>query len=147
MNALNELNEHLRNGWDQLKDAAKNEDWPAMQRAFREMATVQDLDERSRNLQQQIAGLSHKASPNGNPTLTDSTPFTPVHHFDGRRGTTRPRELRIGAHHVPISINNQIVIATANWIIAQGKTLPRIHNFVHPTNSGFSSSAQIKRLD
>lgn len=64
-----------------------------------------------------------------------------------RRPTTRPKELRIGPYQIPISLNNQIVVATANWILKQGVALPKISNFIHPTDSGFTESAQTKKLD
>ena len=44
------------------------------------------------------------------------------------------------------NIPYQIPIVIANWIIQQGKALPRIPNFVHPSNTGFAPSAQTKEL-
>src|SRR5258708_11956320 len=147
MTTVNELNNYLQAAWHQLAEAAKNNDWPATQQAYRKMATLQDLDQQSRNLQQRIADLSEEVANNGGSSLLRQTAFVP----DGvlgstRRGTKRPRELRIGTHREPIALNNQIVIAVANWILKQGKILPRITNFVHPTNSGFAASAQTRQL-
>jgi hypothetical protein len=148
LNMTNELNEYIRIAWQQIREAAKNQDWPGMEQAFRRMATLQQLDEQSRDLQRRIAGFSNEISPNGQPPHFPQAPFTLDDHVEStRRGTTRPRELRIGTYRAPITLNNQILIATANWILKQGKTLPTIHNFVHPTNSGFGASAQIKRLE
>jgi hypothetical protein len=45
-----------------------------------------------------------------------------------------------------VNYSYQIPIVIANWIIQQGKPLPRIPNFVHPSNSGFASSAHTKEL-
>jgi hypothetical protein len=148
MNKQNELNEHIHTVWHQIKHAANNEDWPATQQAFRRMAGLQDLQERSRLLEEQIVGLLGNTSLNGTPVSTQRTPPIPVDHPDRtRRGTRRPQELRIGTHRVAIGMNNQIPIATANWILKQGGTLPRIQNYVHPNNSGFTASAQTRRLD
>jgi hypothetical protein len=148
MNKQNELSEHIQNTWHQIKDAANNENWPATQQAFRKMTGLQDMQERSRILEEQIAGLSGDKSSNGLPALAQRTPSASVVHPDRtRRGTRRPQELRIGTYRVPIGMNNQIPIATANWILNQGGSLPRIPNFVHPSNSGFTASAQTKRLD
>src|SRR5260370_32605534 len=150
LNSLNELNEDIKNAWLRLKEAVKNEDWPITQQGFRQMAALQDLDQELRNLQQRFAqqrtgGQSNETS------FAQESPHahqTPVGFLENtRRGTKRPRELRIGSQRVPISLNNQITIATANWILKQGRTLPKIHNFIHPTNSGFAPSAPTKRLD
>ena len=75
------------------------------------------------------------------------SPAQPV-YFQSRRkrSTIRPQELRIGTFRKPINIANQIPITTANWLIEQGKTLPTIPNFIHPTNSGFSQSAAPRQL-
>jgi len=64
-----------------------------------------------------------------------------------RRQTIRPSEVQIDDARYSISFANQIPVVIANWIVQQGKTLPRIPNFVHPTNSGFASSAQTKEVD
>jgi len=148
MNELNDINGLIGSTWGHIEKAAKIKDWLEMQQAFRKMAKLQGVSEQLRSLQQQVAGLSKESFPNGHAPVTLPGPLNPVPHFDnGRRGTIRPRELRIGTHREPISINNQIPIATANWIIKQGKVLPTIRNFVQPTNSGFRSSANIRQLD
>jgi hypothetical protein len=143
-----ELNVYIRNAWLQLKDAATKESWPASQEAFRKMERLQNLEQQSRNLQQQIAHLSDADSVSGHIPVTHEAPFVSDNPPDGTRRTTiRPKELRIGTHRLPISINNQIAIATANWILKQGKVIPTIRNFVHPTDSGFPRSATTRRLD
>jgi hypothetical protein len=145
VNKTNGLDNLIKNAWDQLKEAASNENWSAVQQAFRKMATLQELDQQSRSLQQRILD---ELSSTGALPVTPQPPFFPVDHSGRtRRGTRRPKELRIGPYHLPISINNQIAVATANWILKQGKMLPKMSNFVHPTNSGFAVSAQTRRLD
>jgi hypothetical protein len=144
-----ELSGYIENAWHQIKESANKKNWIATQEAFRKMATLQDLDEQSRKLRQRIEGLSHNVSTNGHRSRPDqTTPVSISRPTDSRRrGTIRPRELRIGAHHEPISLNNQITIHTANWIIKQGRTLPKIPNFIHSSNSGFTTSVQPRRLD
>src|SRR5207249_169 len=63
-----------------------------------------------------------------------------------RRQTNRAREVQIGNIRESLNFANQIPVVIANWILQQGKTLPRIPNFVHPANSGFAQSAQTKEL-
>ena len=63
-----------------------------------------------------------------------------------RRQTNRAREVQIGSVRESVNYSYQIPIVIANWIIQQGKPLPRIPNFVHLSNSGFASSAQTKEL-
>jgi len=58
-----------------------------------------------------------------------------------RRPAIRPSELRIGTTTVRVSKSNQILLEVAEWILKRGKTLPRIQNFVHETDSGFSKAA------
>lgn len=148
MNTFNELDGYIQNTWRQLVEAAKNSDWAATQQAFRKMAEFQELKQQSRNLQQRIERLTNETHSNGQASRQHQTPLATVAGTGmARRGIRRPRELRIGNHHESISINNQIVIATANWMLKQGKTLPKIHNFVHPNDFGFAASAQIRRLD
>ena len=43
--------------------------------------------------------------------------------------------------------SNQIPVVVGNWILKQGKNLPRIQNFVHETSAGFPQSAQVKQLE
>jgi hypothetical protein len=145
---MNNLNEHIENTWRQLKEASKNENWATVQVAFRRMATLQDLNEQSRLLTQRIEGLSEERLPDSNTIAGHRTESSSNGYADGRRrGTIRPKELRIGNHQIPIAMSNRIVIETANWILKQGKALPRIENFVHPSNTGFARSAQTRRLE
>jgi len=63
-----------------------------------------------------------------------------------RRTAIHPSELRIGTATGRVSKSNQILLTVANWILKQGKTLPRIQNFVHETDSGFSKAAKPVKL-
>lgn len=67
----------------------------------------------------------------------------------GRRpkATVHPREVRIGSVRIPVQYANQIPVVVANWILNQGGKVQKIQNFVHETDSGFSKTAQTKRLD
>ena len=55
--------------------------------------------------------------------------------------------MKIGNVVIDVGRLNEIPIVVANWILQQGKTLHRMQNFVHETDSGFPGSAQTKRLD
>jgi hypothetical protein len=147
MKIHNELEDHIVHAWRQLKEAANKEDWGATQQVFREMVKLQDINEQSRTLQQRIADLSN-GTLTPKPAAWNNHRAAQVNQFNRRRReTVRPKELRIGTDRILINISNQIPIATANWILKHGKALPRIENFVHPTDSGFARSAQIKPLD
>ena len=63
------------------------------------------------------------------------------------RPPIRPMELRIDADVLRLSRWNEVPVGVANWILQQGRTIPRMQNFVHETNSGFARSAQTKELD
>jgi hypothetical protein len=144
----NELNEMIEDAWRQLAEAASRREWPATQSAFRRTAALQDLHQQSLNLQEKIAALSGEkptASVRGNGFQNPIVPVSPA--YGRKRGTNRPKELRIGTHRMPIAVSNQIVIETANWILRQGHELPLIQNFVHPTNAHFLPSAQTRQLD
>jgi hypothetical protein len=56
-------------------------------------------------------------------------------------------EIKIGAEAIRIARANQIPVVVANWLLAQGKSLPLIPNFVHERDIGFGLSAQAKQLD
>jgi hypothetical protein len=146
MNTLPDLEQHIQNGWLQLKSAADSGDWPAMQAAFRSMGKLQELYEQSRTLQHQIAALSQPAAFASGHTSIDLQPVQNRNAYIVRRPTKRPRELRIGSFRVPVSINNQVLIETANWLIGQGRALPVIPNFVQRGRDGFAESAQVKPL-
>ena len=84
---------------------------------------------------------------NGQPETTESQLDQSTYpHTQRRRQTNRAREVQIEDVRESIGYSNQIPVVIANWITRQGKTLPRIPNFVHPTNSGFSPAAQTKQL-
>lgn len=86
-------------------------------------------------------------------TVSDERPLIEVAPSRGyiapprRRATVHPSELRIGTVAVRLNRSNQIPVVVANWILKQGRTLPRIPNFVHETRSGFSRSAQTTELN
>jgi hypothetical protein len=61
-----------------------------------------------------------------------------------RRPAIHPTEIRIGDSAVlRVHKSNQIPVVVGNWILKQGKQLPRIQNFVHETSSGFPQFAQL----
>src|SRR5208283_4952155 len=62
-----------------------------------------------------------------------------------KRQAIRPTGVRIGDAVVKVGKSNEIPVVVANWILRQGRTLRRMQNFVHETDSGFSASAQTKR--
>lgn len=139
------LTDLIHDTWQQLKDAAKDEDWAATRQAFDKMEKLQRVNEEStKSLRDHFPDLSQERASTKAPPPALST----LHRFStGKRATTRPKELRIGTERIPISLNNQIVIAAANWILQQGKSLPEMRNFIHRDNSGFPASAQTKRLE
>jgi hypothetical protein len=145
---MNNLNEHMATTWQQLKEAVASESWATTQAVFRRMVTLQDLNEQARAIEERIAGLSIEAAATPAGPEKRQTSANLMSRLNGtRRETKRPKVLRIGADRLPIAMSNQIAIATANWILKQGVAIPQIRNFVHPTNSGFAPSAQIKVLD
>ena len=64
-----------------------------------------------------------------------------------RRRTTRPREVRIGGCAESVRAWNEIPVVVANWILSQGKALPRVENFVHEADADFAQSALTKELN
>lgn len=64
-----------------------------------------------------------------------------------RRRFAKPREIRIGTYSERVGNWCEIPVVVANWILAQGKSLPRIDGFVHQTNAGFFQSASTKELN
>ena len=150
-NTLPELEQHIQTGWEQIRVASDNHDWIAMQVAFRNMAKLQDLHEQSRLLENQIAALSNQAQETPIANMTSEWPQPPAPTrtsaaYGVRRATTRPREIRIGAFRKVISLNNQVPIETANWLIGQGHGLPLVPNFIQRTRESFTDSAQVKPL-
>jgi DNA sulfur modification protein DndB len=88
-------------------------------------------------------------SPNG--TSTTVRPQEPAESYEylarqPKRQTNRAKEVLIGNVQESVKYSYQIPIVIANWIIQQGKALPRIPNFVHSSNTGFAPSAQTKEL-
>ena len=84
------------------------------------------------------AQTQHRYTPVNPPAYVTSPP---------KRRTIRPLELKIGTEVVRVSKSNQIPISTANWILQRGKTLPRLQNFVHETNTGFPQAAKTVELN
>jgi hypothetical protein len=119
-----------------LKEATRAESWTATRDAFEQMLKLQDINESV------AKGLTSSLLPNQSHQGTKTG--APVN--SGKKPTVRPRELRINDEKISISLNNQIVIETANWILDQGKKLPEIRGFVNSTGSGFSSTAVKKNL-
>jgi hypothetical protein len=134
------LTDHLTKVWQELKDAVRTEDWGATQQSFHRMEKIQQVNEEFAKKLEEIGDFG------GPPPFDESKT---VVQFNGvRRGTIRPTELRIDLDRIPISLNNQIVVATGNWILKNRPgSIPVIKNFVHRDNSGFSPSAQTKRLN
>ena len=93
------------------------------------------------------ASSNRAVAKNGQPETTESQMNQLVYSpQQRRRQTNRAREVQIGNIRELVNNNNQIPIVIANWIIQQGKSLPRLPNFVHPSNTGFALSAQTKGL-
>lgn len=150
------LNRHIAIAWENVEKATKGKDRATTQDALNKLTHLENLKEQQLALDQNIAAsisaeqTAKIESSNTNRHQNGSTqplPTDPV-YFPGRRKrpTIRPREIRIGSFRKPISIANQIPITAANWLIEQGKTLPTIPNFIHPSNSGFSQSASPRQL-
>lgn len=133
------LTDHIKNAWQDLRDSVRNEDWTATQRGFQRMETLQHVNEESAKKFQELEPIPDHS-------LNQDDPVAEL--LNGvRRGTIRPKELRIGSERIPIAINNQIVVATGNWILKKGKAIPVLRNFVHRDNTGFSPSAKTKKLE
>ena len=95
----------------------------------------------------ELASSNGTLAKNEQPETSESQPdHSPQLSQQPRRQTIRAREVQIKDFRELINYSNQIPVVIANWIIRQGKPLPRIPNFVHPNNSGFASSAKPKEL-
>ncbi|HVU09372.1 MAG TPA: hypothetical protein VHG89_12590 [Verrucomicrobiae bacterium] len=145
------LNKHIANAWQSVENAVKNRNRAASQDALNKLANLENLKSQQIALEQNIeASISaeHPKEVNGHPNGSAHQSSAQPVYFQSRRkrSTIRPQEIRIGTFRKPINIANQIPITTANWLIEQGKTLPTIPNFIHPTNSGFSQSAAPRQL-
>jgi hypothetical protein len=137
-----ELTKRIDIVWEEIRKAAKNEDFASLQASVGTLSKCLDLKEKSRLLELQIANLSvsKPAATNQPEPLNNPGPFK-------KTSTNRPQELRIGDHRFAISMSNQIPIIVANWLLGQGKTLPVVPNFLQPTNRDFASSAVTKKLN
>jgi hypothetical protein len=131
------LTELIDHRWQELKEAAKAESWTATKDAFEQMVKLQEINEAVAKEFASDVGSNHSHEP-----PNAAAPVTSL----GKKPTVRPRELRINACKIPISLSNQIAIETANWILDQGKKLPIIPGFVNSTDSGFSSTAVKRNL-
>ena len=79
---------------------------------------------------------------------TDNNQTTPgLIHRRTKQPPIRPTEVRIGSAVFRVDRLWQIPVVVANWILKQDRTLPAIPKFLHETNSGFSPTAETKRLD
>lgn len=138
------LTDLIDSTWQVLKEATRAESWSATREAYAQMEKLQEINE---SLTAEIG----KKLPNLIPAQkkTDlSKPEAVANLFSGGKSPTiRPTELRLGTQKFPISLSNQIVIVIANWILGQGKSLPVITGFLHPTASGFADSAVTKKLE
>ncbi len=151
------LNKHIANAWENIERVVKEKNKAATQEALNKLAHLENLKEQQLALDQSIAASTSMEQPTKiassitSPYQNGSThqiPVEPVYFATRRkRPTIRPREIRIGSFRKPINMANQIPITTANWLIEQGKTLPIIPNFIHPSNSGFSQSASPRQLN
>ena len=153
---VEKLNKHIVNAWESLERAAKSKDKKIAQESLNKLVHLENLREQQLALDQSIAAsisveaplkIASSATskhPNGS---THPSSNEPVFYSSRRkRQTVRPQEIRIGSYRRAISMANQITITVANWLLEQGKTLPTIPNFVHPSNSGFSQSASTRQL-
>lgn len=151
------LNKHIANTWENVERAVKSKDRTATQAALNKLAHLENLKEQQLALDQSIAASTSMEQPvKSAPSITNQhqngsthpLPTEPVYYpTRRRRQIIRPREIRIGSYRKAISIANQIPITTANWLLDQGKSLPTIPNFVHPSNSGFAQSAVPRQLN
>jgi hypothetical protein len=145
----NELDQHISKAWGRVIDAAKIKDLVATQRAVREVAESLEVKEQAIAIQQRMVNLTKSNPSQGAGFQNGATEKTtaPVAYVSRRkRPTIRPSEVRIGSYRRAINYANQIPIVVANWLIEQKKELPRVPNFIHPTNAGFARSAQTKEL-
>jgi hypothetical protein len=149
------LNKHIANAWESLEKAVNSKNRVAAQDALNKLAHLENLKEQQLALDQSIAASISAEQPakiassitkhqNGSSHPLSAEPV----YFSTRRKrqTIRPQEIRIGSYRKAIGMANQIPTTVANWLLEQGKTLPTIQNFVHPSNSGFSQSASTKQL-
>lgn len=136
----------IAEAWKRLMEGAKNRDWQTCQDAYRRLTTLRDLEEQERRLAERIARATTDLRGCNDQINESARDLTPSFENSKKRKIIRPRELRIGEYSEPIAINNQIVVNTANWIIAQGVVPKNVSNFIHSTNSGFAQSAQTKPL-
>jgi DNA sulfur modification protein DndB len=92
------------------------------------------------------AGLTRSMTQNGvngPPSASERDYLNPPR----KRAPIHPTEVRIGDVPIWVRRANEVPVVVANWILQQGRALRRMQNFVHEMDSGFSASAQTKRLD
>ncbi len=150
------LDKHIASAWENVASAVKQKNRMTVQDALHKLAHLENLKAQQLALDQSIAAstsagdLSQIASSTENKSQNGSLhqSLSESIHYSSRRKrpTIRPQEIRIGSFRKEIHMANQIPISTANWLIGQGKSLPTIPNFIHPSNSGFSRSASTKEL-
>jgi hypothetical protein len=143
---LNKLDALLSGAWEQVITSARSKDRATTQTALDRVAHFENLKHQEVALEQSIAASVSNGAPV--PTVTpkkDGFLFNPSTR-GGKSPTVRPKEVRIGSYRKQIRYANEIPITIANWLTEQSKSIPTLHNFVHPSNSGFAASASTKKL-
>ena len=134
------LTDLIGNTWQILKEATKSESWTSTKDAFEQMSKLQEIN---LSVAKQLA-VQFPNPPQG--VAAAGGNITQPETSSAKRPTIRPRELRIAGQKIAISLNNQIAIETANWILDQGTKLPYIPGFLNSSDSGFSDSAVKRKL-
>lgn len=148
------LSKHISNAWDGLEKAAKNKDKATVQNFLDRINHLENLKTQQIALEQSIVAsiseekIAQNVAPVANHQNSNhSFPTESLGYISRRkRKTIKPNEVRLGSFRKPVFFSNEILVTVANWLIEQGKTLPTIPNFVHPSNSGFSPSAVPRQL-
>jgi hypothetical protein len=148
------LSKHISETWDSLEKAARDKERTAVQNYLDRINHLENLKAQQIALEQSIAvsisgdGSTQVATPVINHQSSNHSFQVEPHDYISRRKrkTVKPREVKLGSFRKPVFFSNEILITVANWLIEQGKALPTIPNFVHPSNSGFSPSAMPRQL-
>lgn len=138
---INKLEGLILGAWEQVQITAKSKNRVSVQNALDRVAHLENLKQQEIALENSIT-----ASFSNDLTAPPIKNHAAVILGHGKRPTIRPKEVRIGSYRKQIRYAYEIPITVANWLIEQGKVLPALHNFVHPSNSGFAASATTKRL-
>jgi|HubBroStandDraft_6_1064221.scaffolds.fasta_scaffold460504_1 hypothetical protein len=144
---IKKLDSLLLAAWEQVRIAAQNKDRASTQCALDRVAHLENLKQQELALEKSIeTSLSDHLPENTTTSYPTKRGNGSAVIERGKRSNVRPREVRIGAYRKQIHYAYEIPITVANWLIEQGKSLPTLHNFVHPSDSGFTSSAITKKL-